>query len=51
MTDSPDAQGPDEAPIPPETRTALLATLESYEHLLFEPMGQAEYDALRALFP
>ncbi len=48
MTDFPDAQGPDAAPIPPETREALLATLAGYEHLLFESMGQADYDALRA---
>jgi len=50
MTDFPDAQGPDAAPIPPETREALLATLAGYEHLLFESMGQADYDALRALY-
>ncbi|KXS36827.1 hypothetical protein [Modicisalibacter sp. 'Wilcox'] len=50
MTDSLDAQGLDAAPIPPETREALLATLAGYEHLLFESMGQADYDALRALY-
>ncbi|TDO10661.1 hypothetical protein [Halomonas ventosae] len=38
------------APIPPETREALLATLAGYEHLLFESMGQADYDALRAVY-
>lgn len=50
MTDFPDSQGPDEAPIPPATRTALLAELEAYEHLLFEPMTQADLDGLYALY-
>jgi len=50
MTDFPESQGPDEAPIPPATRTALLAELEGYEHLLFEPMSQADLDGLYALY-
>jgi len=50
MTDFPDSQGPDEAPIPPATRTALLAELEGYEHLMFEPMTQADLDGLYALY-
>ena len=50
MTDFPDSQGPDEAPIPTATRTALLAELEAYEHLLFEPMTQADLDGLYALY-
>lgn len=40
MIDYPDAQGIDEAPIPPEIREALLATLAGREHLLFESIGQ-----------
>ena len=50
MTAYPDPQGPDEAPSPPATRTALLAELEGYEHLLFEPMTQADLDGLYALY-
>lgn len=50
MTDFPDSQGPDKAPIPSATRTALLAELEAYEHLLFEPMTQADLDGLYALY-
>lgn len=50
MTDFPDSQGPDEAPIPSATRTALLAELEDFEHLLFEPMTQADLDGLYALY-
>jgi len=33
----------------PDTRSALLAELESYEHLLFEPMQQRDLDGLLAL--
>jgi len=50
MTDFPDTQSPNEAPIPPAIRTALLAELEGYEHLLFEPMTQADLDGLYALY-
>lgn len=50
MTDFPESQGPDEAPIPPATRTALLAELEGFEHLLFEPMTQADLNGLYALY-
>lgn len=50
MTDFPDPQGPDEAPIPSVTRKALLAELEGYEHLLFEPMPQTDLDGLYALY-
>lgn len=50
MTNFPESQGPDEAPIPSATRTALLAELEGYEHLLFEPMTQADLDGLYALY-
>jgi len=50
MTDFPDSQGPDEALIPSATRTALLVELEGYEHLLFEPMSQADLDGLYALY-
>jgi len=50
MTDFPDSQGPDEAPIPSATRTALLVELEGYEHLLFEPMTQADLDGLYTLY-
>lgn len=50
MTDFPEPQGPDEVPIPPATRTDLLAELEGYEHLLFEPMPQADLDGLYALY-
>ncbi|MEA2120079.1 hypothetical protein [Halovibrio sp. HP20-50] len=50
MTDFPASQGPYEAPIPHATRTALLAELEAYEHLLFEPMTQADLDGLYALY-
>ncbi|OLO10469.1 hypothetical protein BTW10_14010 [Chromohalobacter japonicus] len=37
-------------PIPASTRAELLATLEGYEHLLFESMNQPDYDALRTLY-
>ncbi|MDR5900470.1 hypothetical protein QC823_16015 [Halomonas vilamensis] len=50
MTAYPDSQGPETAPIPPATRTALLTELETYEHLLFEPMTQADLDGLYALY-
>ena len=50
MSDFPEPQGYYEAPIPPATRTALLAELEDYEHLLFEPMTQADLDGLYALY-
>ncbi|HAA45040.1 MAG: hypothetical protein XD36_3235 [Halomonas sp. 54_146] len=50
MTDFPEPQGPDKAPIPSATRTALLAELEGVEHLLFEPMTQADLDGLYALY-
>ncbi|WP_083025494.1 hypothetical protein [Vreelandella lionensis] len=50
MTAYPESQGPDEAPIPPATRTALLAELEGFEHLLFEPMTQADLNGLYALY-
>ncbi|MDR5900400.1 hypothetical protein QC823_15655 [Halomonas vilamensis] len=38
------------AAIPSVTRTALLAELEGYEHLLFESMTQADLDSLYALY-
>lgn len=50
MTAYPDPQGPDASPIPPAIRTALLAELEAYEHLLFEPMPQADLDSHYALY-
>ncbi|MCP1319178.1 hypothetical protein [Vreelandella lionensis] len=50
MTDFSDPQSPDEAPVPPSARTAMLAELEGYEHLLFEPMTQADLDGLYALY-
>lgn len=50
MIAAPDAQGPDAASIPAATRTALLAELEGYEHLMFEPMTQADLDGLYALY-
>ena len=50
MIDFPVPQGPDAAPIPKTTRTALLAELEGFEHLLFEPMNQADLDALYELY-
>jgi len=50
MTDFPDPQSSNEAPIPSATRTALLAELEGFEHLLFEPMTQADLDGLYALY-
>ena len=50
MTDFPESQRLDEALIPSVTRTALLAELEGYEHLLFEPMNQADLDGLYALY-
>jgi hypothetical protein len=50
MSDFPEPQGYDEAPIPPATRTALLAELEGYEHLLFEHMTQADLNGLYALY-
>jgi hypothetical protein len=33
----------------PTARSALLAELESYEHLLFEPMAQRDLDGLLTL--
>ncbi len=33
----------------PASRSALLAELEPYEHLLFEPMDQRDLDGLLAL--
>ena len=36
--------------IPMTTRTELLAELETYEHLLFEPMTQADLDGLYVLY-
>ncbi len=33
----------------PTARSALLAELESYEHLLFEPITQRDLDSLLAL--
>jgi len=50
MTAYPDPQGPDASPIPPAIRTALLAELEAYEHLLFESMTQADLHGLYALY-
>ena len=50
MTDVPEPQGPDAATIPSATRTALLAELEAFEHLLFEPMTQDDLDRLYALY-
>ncbi|MDR5900406.1 hypothetical protein QC823_15685 [Halomonas vilamensis] len=38
------------APVPSVIRTALLAEMEGYEHLLFEPMTQTDLDGLYALF-
>jgi hypothetical protein len=38
------------ASTPPTTHTALLAELEGYEHLVFEPMTQADLDSLYALY-
>ncbi len=38
------------APIPSATCTALQAELEGFEHLLFEPMTQADLDRLYALY-
>ncbi|MEA1053763.1 hypothetical protein U5801_28725 [Lamprobacter modestohalophilus] len=35
--------------ISPETHAKLLAKLEGFEHLLFEPMTQADLDRLYAL--
>ncbi|WP_373190455.1 hypothetical protein [Halomonas sp.] len=50
MIPDPDTQGPDAAPIPFATRKALLAELEGFEHLLFEPLTQADLDGLYALY-
>ncbi len=33
----------------PDTRSVLLAELEAFEHLLFEPMQQRDLDGLLAL--
>jgi hypothetical protein len=44
-----DTQSPEMTPDYPDTRSALLAELESYEHLLFEPMAQRDLDGLVAL--
>ena len=46
MTSFFDAQ----APMPSNIHTALLAELEAYEHLMFEPMTQADLDRLYALY-
>lgn len=50
MTVFPNTQGPDEAPIPSAAHMALLAEREVYEHLMFEPMPQADLDGLYALY-
>lgn len=50
MIADPATQGPDVAPIPSATRTALLAELEGFEHLLFEPMTQVDLDRFYALY-
>lgn len=50
MTDFPESQGLDVAPIPSAIRTVLIAELEGVEHLLFEPMTQADLDGLYALY-
>ena len=49
MTAYPDSQGSDA--VPPAIRTVLLAELEGYEHLLFEPMTQVDLDGLVAKLP
>jgi len=46
MNDFPDTH----APIPASTRAELLTELEGYEHLMFEPMAQADLDGLYALY-
>lgn len=45
-----DSPGPDTATNPSITRSSLLAELEAYEHLLFEPMTQVELQRLYALY-
>lgn len=53
MTIFPDTSTDDnsaEGPNPTESRTALLAELEAFEHLLFEPMTQVDLDGLYALY-
>lgn len=49
MTDLPEPQSPDVAPIPASTRTILLSELEGVEHLLFEPMTQMDLNSLYRL--
>lgn len=44
-----DAHSSDMTSDHPAARSALLAELESYEHLLFEPMAQRDLDGLLAL--
>ncbi|MBK1618548.1 hypothetical protein CKO42_08870 [Lamprobacter modestohalophilus] len=39
----------DDNAIPPEPHAKLLAELERFEHLLFEPMTQADLDQLNTL--
>lgn len=53
MTDFVDisaSDDPADGSIPTALRSALLAELEAFEHLLFEPMTQADLDALYALY-
>lgn len=50
MTDVPDSQRSGVTPILSAIRTALLAELEAFEHLLFEPMTQADLDRLYDLY-
>ncbi|MGM0984665.1 MAG: hypothetical protein ACQEXG_14785 [Pseudomonadota bacterium] len=55
MTDIPDtfadARGdPADGPIASAIRNALVIQLEDYEHLLFEPMTQADLDGLYELY-
>lgn len=42
-------QSPEMASDHPDSRSALLAELEAFEHLLFEPMVQRDLDGLLAL--
>ncbi len=44
-----DTQSPEMTPDYPDTRSVLLAELEAFEHLLFEPMQQRDLDGLLAL--
>ena len=50
MIDCPDSHGSDEVPISSASRMTLLAELEVFEHLLFEPMIQSNLDDLNALY-